>query len=174
MPFRSRGIAALVLLVLSTVVLGGCLPAHKARVDVSDLEAMFPELEQLSVTAYMLETSPDCELFMYARGAFSANLDDEFCGWVQGHPPPSSLAAFDQRARDDLTTLKGAFAERDIPISLAFITRGSDGGIRRATFAADRCVYYEYQSAWRSLPEAEKNETVTPIDANWWKRDDCP
>ena len=125
------------------------------------------------MNAYMSDPSI-CEFFSYERGAFSANLDDDSCGWIQGDPPPPSMGAFDEQARADLTKLKDAFQERGIPISFVALRRGSDGNIARGTFHADGCVSYEYEPGWASLPEAEKGETVTAIDANWWKSDICP
>jgi hypothetical protein len=135
---------------------------------------MFPTIDRLSVAAYTLETNPACEYFEYERGAFAANLDDEYCGWFNGHPPPHRVQ-FDKQASEDLAVLKGGFEKFGIPIRLISIARGSDGLVGAGSyFAADRCVTYKYEPGRSSAPEAGKNEAVTVIDANWYRIDICP
>ncbi len=157
---------------MTALAAGGC--AAKAKVDVADLEGMFPRMQRMSVNVLTLESNPECQYFEYSRGAFTSNMPDDSCGWANGHPPPSR-SAFDERARQDMATLQDGFSRLGIPIAWIYIERGTDGSIGSGSFfAADRCVFYYYAPRWTRLPEAGKHEAVTGINPNWYKTDLCP
>lgn len=156
-------------LALAVLAVDGC--SVKAKVNVADLEAMFPAIQQLSVK--MLTMDDDCQYFDYARGAFSSNLPDDTCGSANGFSPPSR-SSFDDRASQDLATLQDGFSRLGIPIKEIIIERGADGSIGSGSFfEADGCVFYHYAPSWTTLPEAGK-DVVAGIDPNWYKTDLCP
>jgi hypothetical protein len=151
----------------------------KAHVSISSLTALFPTIERLGVSKYLVETrtdKPDCVFFEYRHGAFTSDPSDEFCR-VFGEPGPTdpTPVPFDETANVDLASLRGEFNRLDVPIQYLFIHLDSDGAVGPGSaFNADRCVGYFYQPGWSTLPEADPDVVSTGIDANWYKTDFCP
>jgi hypothetical protein len=179
-----RGVVFLAALLASGCVL---LAPSKASVKVSDIESVFPTIEQLSAVVYMhepgIDGAADCEYLEYERGAFTSNAADEFCrvfDFDNRHPGGSSEGpapvTFDAQALTDLAELKKAFDRVSIPLDYMNVVLNPDGHVGPDSgFSPDRCVTYWYQPDWANLPEDITGDSISiGINADWYKTDWCP
>lgn len=178
MPLRRWSVGVVLALVAAACTGTGeqSTPSEHATVPISVRmwAAQFDLIRKYRVRSYLNIPSEDCELFDYGRGLFLSAPNNDLCGWIDGKPP-SRRVQFDPLATLDLDDIKRSFATSGIDLRYLSIVAGPDDSVQAGSvFSGDRCDRYVYSPAWSSLPEPDKNESVVPIDGNWYKVDGCP